>query len=69
MIQRALEAISGGVERLATELGLHYNTVWSWKEGRRYPSPENRRKLAEVLEARGEELRRIAEELRREAKE
>lgn len=67
IIQRVLEATSGGIERLAAELGLHYNTVWSWKEGRRRPSSENLRRLAAALERRGTELHALADDLRRHA--
>lgn len=64
MVARALGAITGGLEQVADEVGVSYNTLWSWKEGRRNPSPENLRKLAEVLERRGGHLRELAGELR-----
>jgi transcriptional regulator with XRE-family HTH domain len=67
MIQRALDATTGGIERLAEEMGVSHNTVWSWKAGRRNPSPENLRKLADVLRKRGDSLTRLADELDREA--
>ena len=64
MIQRALEAVTGGIERLADELGVNYNTVWSWKQGRRNPSADNLRRLADVLDRRADQLHQLAEQIR-----
>jgi transcriptional regulator with XRE-family HTH domain len=60
MIAEALEASTGSLEGLAAEVGVSYETLWAWKNGRRTPSPENRLRLAEALAARGANLVALA---------
>jgi transcriptional regulator with XRE-family HTH domain len=60
MIEQALEASTGGLEALAAEVGVSYETLWAWRNGRRTPSPENRLRLAEALARRGANLLELA---------
>ena len=41
----------GGLIRLADDLGIKYQTLRSWKNGKRQPDAENRVKLAEARAA------------------
>lgn len=63
VITRALDLSTGGLERLAEETGISYNTLWSWRQGRRNPSPENLVKLAVALRHRSGELAALADSL------
>jgi transcriptional regulator with XRE-family HTH domain len=45
--------------------GLSYATLHAWVNGRRNPSPESVRAIADGLDKRGSDLEQIAAELRR----
>lgn len=63
-IREALEAGTGSVEKLADAVGVVPATLWAWAAGRRQPRPENLRRLADALEARGDALHGMASKLR-----
>ncbi len=67
MIREAARIAAGNLEELASEVGVSYASLKAWMDGRRNPTPENLRRLAAVLERRGDELRELAEGLRKEA--
>lgn len=64
MIERAVSLSAGSMKELAAEIGVSYDAVWKWMHGQRTPSPENLRRLADVLEERGEALGGCADRLR-----
>ena len=64
LIEQALDVATGSLEGIAAETGISYVTLWSWKVGRRNPSPQNLAALADVLDRRGGELRGLAKQLR-----
>lgn len=67
MIDEALKLAIGEVEEMAREVGVSRTTLHLWRRGERSPSPDNLRRLADVLERRAGGLRDIAERLREEA--
>lgn len=67
MIVEALEASTGNLESLASELGVSYDTLWAWKSGRRTPTPRNLKRLAVALNERGAKLLTLAADLERAA--
>ena len=64
MIAQALRVTLGNLQELADEVGVSYASVRAWADGRRNPSPENLRRLADALDRRGGELRDVARKLR-----
>lgn len=64
LIRSALDLTAGSVDALASELGVSYHTLWGWKAGRRTPSAEAVRHLANTLERRSGELEQVAHQLR-----
>lgn len=64
MIESVLDQGTASVEELAREAGLSAHSLWAWREGRRNPSPESLRALADVLESRSGRLEELAVELR-----
>lgn len=64
VVRRALFQGPVGLNGLATESGLSYDVLRSWRSGRRRPSAAGIRRLADGLEARAERLRGLAVELR-----
>ena len=67
MVKRILDAAPLSVDGLADAAGVSRHTLYAWAAGRRNPSPENLQKLADALDARGEDLHGLADELRKEA--
>lgn len=67
MIDQALDRAAASLEDVARDVGVSYETLYAWKNGRRNPSPENLARLADALEKRGGELTELARELREEA--
>lgn len=49
---------------LARLAGISYAALHAWLTGRRRPSPDSVRKVADALEAHSGELRGLADELR-----
>jgi transcriptional regulator with XRE-family HTH domain len=68
LIQRVLEEGPFSMRQLAEESGLSYDTVRAWAASRRTPREENLLQLAAALDQRGGNLRKLAAELRKEAK-
>ena len=69
MIERALDGATWSMEEIASAAGISVDSLYAWKVGRRNPTPENVAALADALERRGGELTKLAEALRREARE
>lgn len=69
MVQQILERAPLSIDGLAEAAGISRHTLHAWAAGRRNPTPENMRALADALDAQGDELHELAAELRREAKE
>lgn len=67
MIREAAEIAAGKLEDLAAEAGVSYASLKAWIDGRRNPTPENLRRLADALDRRGSELQELAKALREEA--
>lgn len=67
MIEEAVQAAAGGVETLAEEVGVSYATLRYWMKGERNPSPDNLRRLADVLAQRGANLNRLSRQLKKAA--
>jgi transcriptional regulator with XRE-family HTH domain len=65
LIQRVLDEAPFSMRQLAEEAGISYDAIRSWATDRRTPRSENLEHLAEALERRGEQLRKIADEVRR----
>lgn len=63
LMQRALEEGPFDMKALADDAGVSYDTVRSWMIGRRNPSPENVRRIADALRRRGGHLEQLADEL------
>ena len=59
-VRRALEEGPFGLNRLASEAGLSYDVLRSWKSGRRRPSEQGIRRLIGGLEQRSERLADLA---------
>jgi transcriptional regulator with XRE-family HTH domain len=67
----AREAVSTAVlsrRGLAAETELSYDAFRAWEAGRRRPTAASLERLAGVLDARADRLRRLADRLRREAR-
>ncbi len=63
IVQKALKEADFGMRQLAESEGLSYGVVRAWGNGRRTPTPENIRKLAEGLRNQAERLTGLASEL------
>ena len=64
-VRHALEEGPFGLNRLASEAGLSYDVLRSWKSGRRRPSEVGIRRLIGGLERKSVRLAELATGLRR----
>jgi transcriptional regulator with XRE-family HTH domain len=67
MIAEALKASTGSLEQLAGEVGVSTETLWAWRNGKRFPNPRNLIRLAKALRRRGAVLTDLAEKIDRAA--
>lgn len=67
LVQRALDEGPFTIQELADQIGVSYDSLYSWAKGRRVPRPENLRQLASGFDDRAGALRQVAAELRRAA--
>lgn len=67
LVRRAVKAAPFGVTKLAIEARVSSASLYAWANGIRNPPPEKLRRLADVLERRGGELQKLADELRKTA--
>ena len=65
LAQRALQALTPTIRDISERAGLNYGTLRTWRAGIRSASPENLRKLAEVVDRQADTLRGLAVEMRR----
>ena len=63
MIDKALDGATASLEDIARDAGVTYNALYQWRTGRRNPTPENLKRLAQAVRDRSEELDRLAAEL------
>lgn len=63
-IRRVLQEAPFAMRQLASDAGLSYDVLRSWRSGRRRPSRGSAARLAAALQQRGELLLRLAAELR-----
>lgn len=63
MIDKALDGATASLEDIARSAGVTYNTLYQWKTGRRNPTPENLKRLADAVRGRSDELRELADEI------
>ena len=63
-IARILRDAPFAMRQLASDSGLSYDVLRSWRSGRRRPSRNSALRLAEGLERRGEDLEGLAKQLR-----
>jgi transcriptional regulator with XRE-family HTH domain len=63
-VRRALRDAPFAMRQLATDAGLSYDVLRSWRSGRRRPSRQSAGRLAAGLESRGERLLALAREVR-----
>lgn len=66
-VQNALAEGPFSMRELADACGISYGVLRAWSIGRRTPTPDNLRKLADAFRARGERLELIADQLTRAA--
>ena len=64
-VRKALREGPFAMRQLASDSGLSYDVLRSWRSGRRRPNPDSVRKLAEGLSRCSDSLRELARELRR----
>ena len=64
-VRRALRDGPFAMRQLASDSGLSYDVLRSWRSGRRRPNPDSVRKLADGLSRRSDALRDLARDLRR----
>ena len=64
-VRRALRDAPFAMRQLASDSGLSYDVLRSWRSGRRKPNRDSARKLAAGLSRRAEQLRMLATELTR----
>jgi len=69
LVTRIVEESRQTRAQLARDAGLSEDTLWSWMTGRRNPTPEKLRQLAEGLRNRSATLAALADELERDAQE
>ena len=65
LVRNALREAPFAMRQLASESGLSYDVLRSWRSGRRHPNRESVRRLADGLAARAERLNNLSRELRR----
>lgn len=65
LAKRTVEALTPEARELAEELGVAYSSFRYWKTGDRTPSPQNATKLADLADAKADELLALAARLRR----
>lgn len=63
-VKEALHRASPELKQIAEETGISYASIKAYRMGKRTPSPENVRKLADALERRGVSLIEAAVRLR-----
>jgi len=63
-IARILHDAPFAMRQLASDSGLSYDVLRSWRSGRRRPSRTSALRLADGLERRGEDLGGLARQLR-----
>ena len=68
-IRRVLRDAPFAMRQLASDAGLSYDVLRSWRSGRRRPSRSSAQRLAEGLERRGQQLLALSRELREAAEE
>jgi transcriptional regulator with XRE-family HTH domain len=66
LVSEILDLTSGSGERLASEVGVSYASLYAWSRGRRRPSRAHARTLAQVADRRARRLAELAERLRSE---
>jgi hypothetical protein len=64
-VRKALRDGPFAMRQLASDSGLSYDVLRSWRSGRRKPNPDSIRKLAEGLSRRSDALRDLARDLRK----
>jgi transcriptional regulator with XRE-family HTH domain len=64
LVRRVLKDAPFAMRQLAADAGLSYDVLRSWRSGRRRPSRSSALRLAAGLQQRGEQLLRLARELR-----
>ena len=64
LIDELLDTTAGRLEDVADEAGVSYSALYSWATGRRRPSRENLKRLAEVAARRADRLADLAEGIR-----
>jgi transcriptional regulator with XRE-family HTH domain len=64
LIRRVLREAPFAMRQLASDAGLSYDVLRSWRSGRRRPSRSSAARLAAGLQDRGERLLLLARELR-----
>jgi transcriptional regulator with XRE-family HTH domain len=69
LVQRVLRDGPFSMRQLADDAGLKYDVLRGWAIGRRTPTAENLSRMADGFDQRAQQLRKIADELRRAAKE
>lgn len=65
LIDELLDTTAGRLEDVAAEAGVSYSALYSWATGRRRPSPENLKRLADVATERADRLSDLAHGIRR----
>lgn len=68
LIRRIVSESGVTQQQLARDAGLSYAALHAWLIGARAPSPRSLLQLIDGLEARAEELRRLATSLRTESR-
>lgn len=69
LVQRVLRDGPFSMRQLAEDAGLSYGVLRSWAMGRRTPTAENLSRMADGFDQRAQQLRQVAEELRKAARE
>ena len=67
LVQRVLRDGPFAMRQLAERSGLSYAALRAWASGQRVPQPESLGKLADGLKRQGDELHKLAEEVRKAA--
>jgi transcriptional regulator with XRE-family HTH domain len=68
-IRRVLRDAPFAMRQLASDSGLSYDVLRSWRSGRRRPSRSSAQRLADGLEKRGHQLLVLSRQLRHAAEE
>lgn len=64
---RALDDAVLSLASLAEAAGFSYDSLMSWRSGRRTPGGDSLSAIADALERHADKLRRIADQLRKQA--